>query len=125
MNTHVDFETAKLLKEKGFDKKVIGRYSEKHWNSAFEIGKYFVSNYPINDSCIYAPTIAEVVMWLYEKHEIWISVEQNAYEDKFDYLITQRNKDGSWLVSSNDDEIFKSPTEACQEAIKYCLTKLI
>ena len=118
MNTHVDFELAKLLKEKGFDKKVIGRYSEKHWNNAFEIGKYFVSNYPINDSCIYAPTIAEVVMWLYEKHGIWIYVYQwkdHAADVNDPYLFRH---------CYNFQE-HKTPTQAYVEAIKYCLTKLI
>ena len=68
--------------------------------------------------------ISDVVMWLYEKHGIWISVEQNIYENKFDYLITQR-KANSWYVKSNDELVFNSPTEAYEAAIEYTLNKLI
>ncbi len=63
MNTPVSFELAKLLKEKGFDlnhEYMVFTFSE---TEKYPEGELFLK-----------PTIAEVVMWLYEKHEIWIGV---------------------------------------------------
>ena len=69
MNTPVSFELAKLLKEKGFD----GNYFH-YWNMVNHSGEWKVdtSIWEYTDNYIEAPTIAEVVMWLYEKHGIWI-----------------------------------------------------
>ena len=62
--------------------------------------------------------IMQVVMWLYEKHGIWIS--STHVRNRFRYEIIK--KYGTIDYSSFD---FKSPTEAYEEAIEYCLTKLI
>ena len=67
--------------------------------------------------------IMQVVMWLYEKHGIWISVVQNEYLDKFQYTLTQK-KSNSWNIVDND-KLFNSPTEAYEAAIKHCLEKII
>ena len=71
-----------------------------------------------------APIVAEVVMWLYEKHKIWIVVNMDIigrwYYDT--YLI----KDG--IPNHNTYkkiERFKSPTEAYEAAIEYILNNLI
>lgn len=95
MNTPVNFELAKLLKEKGY-----------------RILPDFKSSYP---------TIAEVVMWLYEKHGIWISVDWTVFfkEKVWFYSIRQKNQ------SSKLKRLFNSPTEAYEAAITYTLTKLI
>ena len=60
-------------------------------------------------------------MWLYENHGIWLSVEQNTYENKFDYLITKRNLD-NWFIVASDERTLTSPTEAYEAAIEYVLT---
>ena len=96
MNTPVNFELAKLLKEKeykreeGYSYVIVNTDILNH-----SVGDNYISysigsllKYSIKEKTIPAPTIAEVVMWLYEKHGIWISVEQNIYENRFDYLIT-------------------------------------
>jgi hypothetical protein len=82
MNTPVSFELAKLLKEKEYkDKNMLGtvRLSEPEYydpNGIIHNIKdiFEEKDYKIED-CFNAPTIAEVVMWLYEKHWIWIGVE--------------------------------------------------
>ena len=60
-----------------------------------------------------APTIAEVVMWLYKKHGFWINVYQNS--------------EGSlnFEVDSYGGFLYKSPKEAYETAIEYTLNKLI
>ena len=67
--------------------------------------------------------IMQVIMWLYEKHGIWISVVQNEYLDKFQYTLIQK-KSNSWNIVDND-KLFNSPTEAYEAAIKHCLEKII
>ena len=69
MNTHVSFEIAKLLREKRFNLSVSKRY-----NSNGKLSRYtqFPENYNTGvwSSECSAPTIADVVKWLYDKYKI-------------------------------------------------------
>jgi hypothetical protein len=119
MNTPVNFEIAKLLKEKGFDLKVRSMYcegkllkdtnSKGNYNDVMWVRTW--RNSPIDDT-ISAPTIAEVVMWLYEKHGVWVS------------LTHQHNK-FFWSFGSYQTQEYNSPTEAYEAAIEYTLKNLI
>ena len=60
-----------------------------------------------------APTIAEVVMWLYEKHGDWISVVKF---EKYSSCTFRHN----CLFKE-----YNSPTEAYEAAIEYTLKNLI
>ena len=131
MNTHVDFENAKLLKEKGFDepcysyftwmtKEIVqGNAYEDNRNSKFEAIKE--SNVTV---LVSAPTIAEVVMWLYEKHGIWIFVDFGLGWEGFTIPCGYTGNATTENLHWNDNK-FNSPTEAYLQAINYCLTKLI
>ena len=95
MNTHVDFEISQLLKEKGFNEpcqylRVGGSYRINFEKE----GELFNNKYPStqipNDWCL-CPTIADVVIWLYEKHDIWITVNIcviGSDEWEYGYIIT-------------------------------------
>ena len=65
--------------------------------------------------------IMQVIMWLYEKHGIWVSVtfKRHSQNKHFSYNIRQANGIETYLWEHN------SPTEAYEAAILYCLTKLI
>jgi hypothetical protein len=106
MTTPVSFEIAKLLKEKGF-----------------RLLPDFESSYP---------TIAEVVVWLYKKHGIYIHISPHGeeedlfvdckwwfsiYKDKLFNLIG-----GSKVTEGIED--FDSPTETYEAAIEYTLNNL-
>jgi len=71
-----------------------------------------------------SPTIADVVMWLYKKHEIWIvvniSIQDMWYFELFN-LKTKRNSE----ILTDDEYWLNSPTEAYSEAILYTLKNLI
>ena len=75
-----------------------------------------------------SPTIAEVVMWLYEKHELWIEVSCHTILDEKDddvdvfYFIVRELKPVNVLYSG---DFVNSPTEAYLEAIEYTLKNLI
>jgi len=97
MNTPVSFPIAKLLEEKGFDKSTEANW----WILAKDHSENYNKKLPVDESKIFfaensyelelktqideetehnvyhvlgAPTIAEVVMWLYEKHGVWIEL---------------------------------------------------
>ena len=70
-----------------------------------------------------SPTIAEVVMWLYEKHGIWVAVSYEINDlDQTEWF---------WSTVKNGEEIasqylgFNTPTEAYEAAITYTLKNLI
>jgi hypothetical protein len=104
MNTPVSFELAKLLNDKGLPGLKSFYDNKKHYE--LNPKKY---------------TIAEVVMWLYEKHGLWVEViiEQPFY---FGYDV--------FKVKNNVSQIkkfisYNSPTEAYEAAIEYTLNNLI
>ena len=116
MNTPVSFEISLLLKEKGFDE--ITNFS---YNSVGIISS--ISNRNSDGLFISAPNIAEVVMWLYEKHGIWIKVEcpENSVNNDW---VSYIHKVGKYecLYASH---VVNSPTKAYEAAIEYVLKNLI
>lgn len=78
MNTLVNFETAKLLKEKGFDGKIEQGYYLPHPDIAeinnVERDVWILLPYNPLLNQVIAPTIAEVVCWIYSKYDIWVSL---------------------------------------------------
>jgi len=124
MNTPVSFELAKLLKEKEFDENCSDYYTQTGnlnsdgwgdiiYEQGFGSGEpdrmlrfnYSDFNKNQKETCFLCPTIAEVVMWLYEKHEIWIGVE--ASDDFTMFCFRVRKKEVSRLSFD-----YNSPTEA-------------
>ena len=119
MNKEVSFELAKLLKEKGFDEpcKLCVEDGDKR-PLPFNCGNTIHRN----SLCPYysAPSIAEVVMWLYEKHGIWVSVQPHGNE--FRYFIHNVHFTNSLRY---DDLGLSTPTEAYEAAIEYALKNLL
>jgi len=150
MNKLVKFEIAKLLKEKGFDKPVKNYYLQEEKGNYLHEGfedSYWGDNRIVNwnkdvvgikpfEGFLSAPTIAEVVMWLYEKHGIWISLDWmtriKPYNSGFISHLRGTNKrlNQDNFIVINDTlkpgyEVFNSPTEAYEAAIEYTLNNLI
>lgn len=146
MNTPVSFELAKLLKEKGFDTPTFYYYeNEKLVEPYLENGSSTDTEFRVDLSdlkeyfnkwskTVSAPTVVEVVMWLYEKHGIWISVECDCYAELwFSKLSVASEK--NWDNIDLRHEIISaakkfpnehnSPTEAYEAAIEYTLNNLI
>ena len=86
MNTLVNIELARLLKEKGFNSPTCS-YRQKSAVIGDETilplvtrkGAFDWNNYPSGVPFYSIPTIEQVVMWLHEKHGIY--VELNTYEE--------------------------------------------
>ena len=129
MNTAVKYEIAKLLKEKGYNFYCAWSY----WDG--ELTQH-TPGYPLEDGTTsqenywnyeryYAPTISDVVMWLYEEHKLWIYI---IYEKG---LFHNNIEDTTHTALFEEDcRVFnmcnyKTPTEAYEAAIKYCLENII
>jgi hypothetical protein len=131
MNKEVNFEIAKLLKDKDCVIKPLGLKNETdyvegyEWDCEDENDTVKITEFQFEDHVCYfkylKPTIAEVVMWLYEKYGIWISVTKDWDVGKclgFESIID--TNDG--FVNT---ETYNSPTEAYEAAITYCLENKI
>ena len=128
---YVSFETAKLLKEKGFDEEtehelwyVTKSFSTGcHWNyCTYKVGD--ITREYDEKYCIVMPTTQMAMKWLREVHNIVINIGWGeVFEDKFQWwCIILNHKDGSILRES---EYYTTYEQACEAAIKYCLENLI
>lgn len=123
---YVSFETAKLLKEKGFDESTSMVYMS--YGDLCRLNRYdSIRNSNYNDITknyfeYTAPTLQMTMKWLREVHNLWceISPEGKGLWYREVYSLT----DEEYIPNSNGHKI-KSYEEACETAIKYCLENLI
>ena len=129
MNTHVNFEIAKLLKEKGFDKPCNLYYYVD--NNIHEQKNKYCKGRLLDRNCYdnqySVPTLLEVITWLYDKYGIWVSVQYkgvtiNKELIEFQYDIQYCKQVPNLIISKNS---FSSPRKAYREAIDYVLNKVI
>ena len=122
----VSFGLAKLLKEKGYDKPV-NNYTSERDGDYFSNEKQTISykNYNEIRNVYSIPTIAEVVMWLYEKYGIWIECLHRGDMGDFTFKISKLKK--GWRTEPHyiHESGYNSPTEAIEAAIEYVLKNLI
>ena len=136
---YVSFETAKLLKEKGFNEETEYVYSNDgellrlcHFGindlTNTDCNDYHTWQFPIEGvvSIISAPTLQMTMKWLRER-EWFICVVPLAF-----YCGTKTWKFGYNIWAGDNLEVdelstpeFNTYEEACEAAIKYCLEKLI
>lgn len=142
---YVGFETAKLLKDKGFDWDESPFYSEQDRDEWRQNNSYSVPNEEYNPNLPFdtetltkvAPhvSIQMVMKWLREVHHLFIGVEPRLSFTDY-YWITAnvyrvRKKNSLYhaepvydysCVACCDGDSFEG---ACKSAIKYALEKLI
>lgn len=136
MDKPVSFELAILLKEKEFtvatfyyyeNEKLVEPYLENGSSTDTDFIVYLLDlkvHFNKWSKKVSAPTIAEAIMWLYEKYGIWIQVHHWTNQPVNDEL--WKNCFCAYVNGDNmDAAIFKTPTEAYEAAIKYCLEKCI
>lgn len=126
---YVSFETAKLLKEKGFNEVPVYTYYLSY-------GGFYLSPMAVTNKDLYAhghiaaPTIQMAMKWLREVHNLHVEV----YRTACGYLyIISKVPTGSDLYTDGDaydgdDENsgqWSTYEKACEAAIKYCLENLI
>ena len=115
---YVSFETAKLLKEKGFDV-----YGDGSFNSGIEVVAEYSPSGTFN-KCITskphqkaypAPTLQMVMKWLREVHKIFLNINFIQEHFCFTYRIVHNGVEEKFVV------YFSTYEEAADAAIKYCL----
>lgn len=116
---HISFETAKLLKEKGFDECPLFRYDDcgELWVQG-GYNKTIKWHFP-------APTLQMAMKWLREEFDLIIYVklvnDRDLCHDAWGFSIynkfTNESIKGQRLLLKYED--------ACEVAIKYCLEHLI
>ena len=150
---YVSFETAKLLKEKGFDepctylwffektnnpevddngvyKIPIKNHTENdYWNNtSIELFKKESEYWNDNIDIFACPTLQMAMKWIREMHNLFIElyVVKNYSNKKLEYTYSIQDLD----FQGSDDGIeccknFDTPEQASEAAIKYCLENLI
>ena len=139
---YVSFETAKLLKEKGFDEmcqKVYMNNGQLLWAQIFIEGESFVDNKYIevvanyNDWITYTqgeyaylcPTLQMAMKWLRKEKGIAVVPILSSVLDNEKFLW-----DVEIIVAKTNETyhqgwIYESQGQACETGIKYCLEHLI
>lgn len=113
---YVSFETAKLLKEKGFDWEVHRSYLV---NDNF-FAPSDVNDLPNRKDAIRIPTLQMAMKWLREVHGLHVDIDP---------------LEGNWCTKIVELEdlcevdrgisLYGTYEEACEAGIKYCLENLI
>ena len=123
---YVSFETAKLLKEKGFDSEVLNYFNADTKLSTMRTAR----NWNRVEVFHSAPTLQMAMKWLRETHNINpvpYALSLGWAFDVFD--LSDRDITGCEKLYSMDlpskSEVYNTYEEACEAAIKYCLEKLI
>ena len=127
---YVSFETAKLLKERGFDEKCSHYWQDEisEYSITKEIHRWTdstLANTEISTSKRFsAPTLQMVMKWLREVHNIHISIATVCDGKAWGYeTIIQKQRipvPATLFIDWKD-----TSEEACEAAIRYCLENLI
>lgn len=134
MNKPVSLELKQLLYNKGWRYELSDDISET--GSLYNNHSLAEERFNQNDISYVDITIADIIMWLYDKHGIWIGVEltDNTKEFYFQPTIwTMKDRD------YNDEDMIDQAKSICEwrtwkynsiqetyiEAIKYCLNDKI
>ena len=130
---YVSFETAKLLKEKGFNESCEGFYVNSgvlsHTLSNAKNSKWDEDKSTIG--YISAPTLQMAMKWLRETHKIsveplpdWLDSNHEDIHDGW-YCEIRNLTDMSYDADYFEHKKYSTYEEACEAAIKYCLENLI
>ena len=137
---YVSFETAKLLKERGFDEECISVYHDGKLQLVSSLGIFCGEGYGeqiltyTNSECkwspimISAPTLQMAMKWLREVHDIYIMIDKDfATENGWHYVVVRKrywadNIDKGLTKQESNSYTYKF---ACEASIKYCLENLI
>ena len=123
---YVSFETAKLLKEKGFDEECSCFYNNIDYGTpGLEVdGQLYYKNSALDDEEYAAPTLQMAMKWLREKKlyiNIWAD-PKDAEHNNFEIVYSTTVFNGNSNFGTHE---FSSYEEAAEAGIKYCLEKLI
>ena len=134
----VSFETAMLLKEKGFNEPCSYYYEDDElYKLAYYHGDgagFVCNNSPINDRLLCeemqctAPTQSLAQKWLREIHNITFNANPHSNDGKIVYVVTikvisnKKHVDFNVMMdTSNKAIMFDTYEDAIEAGLKYCL----
>lgn len=121
---YVSFETAKLLREKGFKEPTLayayGQDMVDYYSQPKVTDDYNVEagRYPL-------PTLQMACKWLKEAHKIYIDISPTYSEVEKTIHFIWQIFDSNYDVVGDCKIFYSEPETACEAAIKYCLEHLI
>ena len=127
---YVSFEIAKLLKEKGFNERLLTFYitDEAKKEGCFQLMAFTDDKIDNNhsDFCYLAPTQQMAMKWLREMHYLYIQVMLDSWAcgGHMGYYVVIQNTTSDFemmLQDALDDVFYDTYEEACEAAIKYCI----
>lgn len=119
---YVSFETAKLLRKKGFEVNCYTHYSSDGQNVYY--------NYQTPSDGINMPTLQMAMKWLRREHGLHCSVDYDYVLEWYCQITNLKETvaydyDEMKRYHPEKDNGFTSSEEACEAAIRYCLENLI
>ena len=117
---YVSFETAKLLKEKGFEGEC--HLSEVITETKHNDGSKWITE---TETEIKIPTIQVATKWLRKEKKLYINVwadPKDFENDDFSTVYRMHVYDGTSNYGTRE---FSEPEEAYEAGIRYCLENLI
>ena len=127
---YVSFETAKLLKEKGFDEYGMYFYTledegEEGYKSNRRLQELAHNSHPeLEKRAVSCPTLQMAMKWLREIHSLEI-YPYHDYTDGNEKWWFEIIKFRSSYAEHESGSIYLKYEDACEAAIKYCLENLI
>ena len=127
---YVSFETAKLLREKGFNGLCTAYYdcfTTDNFHCGSEPTDFNSIDTKIRD-IVAAPTLQMAMKWLRKVHDIYIMIDKDfATEDGWHYVVVRKqdwtdNIDNGLTQQESNNYTYEF---ACEAAIKYCLENLV
>ena len=112
---YVSFETAKLLKDKGFDEPTLWFYVGD--------GTKYLAHKTLNGDWYRRPTLQMAMKWLREVHNLHIDVDPS--EGNWNPTVLELENWTCAVKFGDNIPIQDSYEQACDAAIKYCLENLI
>ena len=128
---YVSFETAKLLKEKGFDEKCLHYYEDnRHRDEGIKFSDWCNIEYSNSEigrrfTC---PTQQMAMRWLREKHNIHISITfgwVSGYNAQVDWAEESEKGNDKLACCVWRTDLNTTYEAAVEAAIKYCLENLM
>lgn len=125
---YVSYETAKLLKEKGFDENTpVNYFVGDDKLRGCVVGEMIYHKRAEEDTHLIAcPTLQMAMKWLREEKDVQIEISivgTDTWESPTKWMYGFRCQTKEVIDRRNAD--FSSYEEACEAAINYCLENLI
>ena len=128
---YVSLETAKLLKEKGFDAECDYEYGVPVVEQGYVLQRVYkpIKNSELIDGAYAAPTLQMAMKWLRKVHHYYIQIMlDNWVGIHVGYFVIIMKTDSDFELQLYDEEeqvFYETPEEACEAAMKYSLENLI